>query len=420
MSLDAAIDPLTQASPSTRRKLRTTGDDTWNRLERSRVPPFSVLLPLLRSVTHPAATTLAPPQIATDAPIVLRHPSAYGGVSMWARRNAPDVDAISRLASAGALAIGIAVPTVTFLIFACYEPLMPHWPAALLATCLYLPLHLRHIAYGLRGERPRGLPLTLLAMALIIIAVTALLGPYWLNAYAALAASVLVTTRPRFSFPALSVILVAVVAWAVYFAAQSGTAEVGNAQYVYEPTAVLDRAMMVFVPVWLVGALRRMQTARQALADEAVELERRQVDSELELTIGIELEDVVSRAERALAAVSRGSSAAVDELQPLVAGSRHALAEARGLIGRYKHLTSEIELDKAASLLRAAGIDIAIELPREGLPPTLDPSTRSSLRANVAALLREQPAGPVVLRVVRDIDSGMLSVGIKSHTESVA
>ena len=137
----------------------------------------------------------------------------------------------------------------------------------------------------------------------------------------------------------------------------------------------------------------------------------------LELTIGLELEEVVSRAELALAAVSRSSSAAIDELQPLVVGSRHALAEARGLIGRYKHMSSELELDKAASLLRAAGIEIAIELPEGGLPPTLDASFRSSLRESVAALLREQPTGQVVLRVVRNIDSGSLAVDIKSSTE---
>jgi two-component system sensor histidine kinase DesK len=418
--LDAATDPLTKTGSSTCLKLVATSDDTRNRLAWSRVVPFRVLIALVLRVMRAATKPFASRPLAPSSPQVLGQSAAYGGLSMGAKRTAPDIDTISRIASAGAVGIGIAVPAITFLIFACYEPLMPHWPEALIATGLYLPLHLRHIVYGLNGARPRGLPLTLLAMAVIIIAFTALLGPYWLDAYAALAASVLVTTRPRLSFPVLAVILVAVMAWAVYFAAQSGTAEVGNAQYIYQPTAVLDRAMMVFVPVWLVGALPRMQAARQALADEAVELERRQVDRELETTIDIELEEVVSRAERALRTVTRGGSTALDELQSLVAASRHSLAEARQLIGRYKLISSDIELDQAASLLRAAGIEIAIELPAEGLPPVLDASFRSSLRASVAALLLEQPARQVVLRVARNVDNGSFSVGIKSSRESVA
>lgn len=334
---------------------------------------------------------------------------------MLARQSVTEVGGLSRLASVGALGVGVAVPVVTLLAFATVAPLTGHWGAALVATCLYLPLHLRHIAHGLRGQPPRGLPWTLLAVAGIIIGFTPLLGAYWLDAYGAVAASVLVTTTPRFSFPLLAFTLVAVALWAAYLAP-----DVGNAQYVYLPAAVLDRAMMVFIPVWLVGALRRMQAARQALADEAVELERRQVDSELEKTVGIELGDVIHRTQRALEAMSRGAPAAAVELQGLVDGSRHALADARRVIGRYKVISSDLELDKATSLLRAAGIDIALELPRDGLPPTLDASFRSSLRASVADLLHEQPAGQVVLRVARTEDRCSLMVGAAASKDSVA
>src|SRR5436305_10927364 len=38
------------------------------------------------------------------------------------------------------------------------------------ATALYLPLHLRHVAYGLQGRRPRAAVLTLLVMASVMIA----------------------------------------------------------------------------------------------------------------------------------------------------------------------------------------------------------------------------------------------------------
>jgi hypothetical protein len=76
--------------------------------------------------------------------------------------------------------------------------------------------------------------------------------------------------------------------------------EVGRAQGIYLPAAVLDRAMIVFVLVWLVGALRRVQSARLTLAEQALGAERRRVDVELGSTVGAQLEQVVLRGQRAL------------------------------------------------------------------------------------------------------------------------
>jgi hypothetical protein len=137
--------------------------------------------------------------ILTPAPsVALRSPKAYrGAVATPLVRERTAADLI-RLASAGAIAFSIAVPLVTVVLFATESQ---HFPEALLATALYLPLYVHHVRYGLRGERPRLLPLTLGAMAVVIVGFTPLLGAEWFYTYSAIVASVLVTTRPRFSFP---------------------------------------------------------------------------------------------------------------------------------------------------------------------------------------------------------------------------
>jgi two-component system, NarL family, sensor histidine kinase DesK len=307
------------------------------------------------------------------------------------------VDAVSRLASVGALGFSVAFPLMVLADYASVLPDSHHFPQALAATALYLPLHVRHVSSGLRGVRPRGFRWTLLAMAVVMVTFTPLLGPAWLLAFHALAASMLVTTRPRVSFPALACILVAVGVWAGHFAPQ-----LGHAQDIIVPVLVLDRAMTVFVLVWLVGALRRIQSARLALAEEALEAERQHAEHELGKTVGAQLDSVVRSSERALETMWTSVQQAEEELESVVEGSRHSLAQARRLIGRYRQVSPRAELDKAASLLRAAGMEVRVMVPGGALPPALDESVRRSLRAAVARLLAEGAAGLVMLKLGRE------------------
>jgi hypothetical protein len=88
-----------------------------------------------------------------------------------------------------------------------------------------------------------------------------------------------------------------------------------------------------------------------------------------------------------------------EELESLVKGSRLALANARRIIRQYKIVSPTAELEKAAMLLRSAGIEATIVLPDTDLPLTLDESLRSTLQVAVAQLLSEDVAGPVVLKL---------------------
>jgi two-component system sensor histidine kinase DesK len=330
--------------------------------------------------------------VTARTPVILRTPAAYRAEPAVAARREFGVDALDRLASVGALTLSVALPLVVLLAIAAMPSTSHHFPEALAATAVYVPLHVRHVRFGLEGMRPRGLRWSLLAMAVAIAAPTPTLGAFWLYACHALAASVLVTARPRISFPALAGILAWVAIWANHLGHQ-----VGHAQDVYLPAAVLDRAMMVFVLVWLVRALRRIQSARRALAEEVLEDERRRVDNELGDTVGAQLDDVVRKGQRALRTIASSVQEAEEELESLVDGSRGALAEARRLIGRYQLVSAHTELDRAAALLRAAGMTVRVEVPEGALLLSLDGQLRSSLRAAVARLLAEETAGDVVV-----------------------
>lgn len=302
----------------------------------------------------------------------------------------PAADTLLRFAASGALTLSVAIPLLVLLLYVSVPPDSRHWWAAVVATAVYLPLHVRHVAYGLRGVRPRFLPWTLVAMAVVITGFTPVLGADWLYSFQALAASLLVTIRPRLSFLALCGILAGVWIWAAELGANVAGA-------IYYPVAVLDRSMMVFVLVWLVGALRRAQKARLALAAEALAAERARVDDELSVTVGEELEAVVRSGERGLRTMAAGSAGAETELRSLVEGSRGALADARRLISRYREVSARTELERAVALLRAAGIEARSDVRDEQLPPAFDEPLRASLRAAVARLLREEVQGPVVL-----------------------
>jgi two-component system, NarL family, sensor histidine kinase DesK len=331
--------------------------------------------------------------VTARTPAILRLAAASGAETTVVTPRELGVDALARLASIGALALSVALPLLVLFAVGVTPPNVHHLPEALAATAVYLPLHVRHVRFGLKGMRPPGLPWSLLAMAAAIAAPTPMLGAFWLYAFHALAASVLVTTRPRISFPALAGILAWVAAWANHFGSQ-----VGHAQDLYLPAAVLDRAMMVFILVWLVRALHRIQLARRALAEDVLEGERRRVDDELSETVGAQLSDVVRKGQNALRTIGSSARAAEHELESLVEGSRSALAEARRLTARYQLVSARAELDKAASLLRAAGIRVTVQAASDDdLPPSLDEPLRNSLRATVARLLADETNGGVVL-----------------------
>jgi two-component system, NarL family, sensor histidine kinase DesK len=294
-------------------------------------------------------------------------------------------DRLLGLAGAGAVAVSVALPLFEL------ARVVSGWTAspgqgreAVLATACYLPLHVRHVWFATRGARPPAGRWTLAAMAVVVLGALPVVGTSWLTTLHSLAVSALIVLRPPWSLAAAAALAAA--PWPL--AAALGDPAWGA----FYTVSVLWRGAALFVLVWLVGASRRLQDARLELAAQAIAGERLRIDAELRRTLGVALEAIAVRGERA-AALAGGDPARVEaELRALVEGSRRALAQARRTVGGYQRPSPRAELEVAATLLGAAGIPTRVLLPAGDPPAALEAASRAALQGAVARLLRDQAA----------------------------
>jgi two-component system sensor histidine kinase DesK len=308
-----------------------------------------------------------------------------------------------RLATAGAVGFSVLLPLIELGRIAAYPTAVGPIVPAVIATACYLPLHLRHVLYALRGARPVGAGWTLVAMGVVIIGATPLVGVGWLFMFAPLAVSVLIVVRLPWSM-LLCVGLAAAMAPLALALGEPGWSAT------YFPIAVAWRGATLFVLVWLVAAARQLQAARLALTDEAVFRERLRIEGELQATVADALAKIAAQGERASEKAGQASASAQDELQVLVEGSRHTLAEARRISRGYQRGSLRTELDAAVTLLGAAGIETWLVLPTGGLSETVDESMRSTLRAATARLLNDDTVRHCTIAVTREAGQLRLEV----------
>jgi signal transduction histidine kinase len=230
-------------------------------------------------------------------------------------------------------------------------------------------------------------------MAAVIIGVVPYLGAFWLGQFHALAVSVLIVLRPPWSFALFGAIVAAQTPLAIMLD-QPGMAP-------FFTIAGALKGLPVFLLIWLVGAVRRLHAARRALADKAVARERLRIDEDLRHTVGTALESIAAQGKRAGELTVHDMPAAEAELRALAQASRRALAETRRLISGYQHTSLPAELDTAATLLSAAGIESRIVLPDGDVPDTVDEAVRATLRADVVRLLQDDTVRRCVIVVTR-------------------
>lgn len=330
--------------------------------------------------------------LALAAPTVVGAPSGrISYVDVHAReREAAGLDAVGgttrpvKLAAAGAIGVSLALPLIQIVQIA-FELVVSIggraeaiW--AVVATALYLPLHIRHVVYAVRGLRPPGAMWTLAAMAVIILGALPLVGIGWLWGLSSLAVSALLLLRPPWSV----MVFGALVAAPMLLAAAFHDTRAGP----YFSLAVAWRSAP-FVFIWLAGAIRELTAARQAAAGRAVEQERLWIDAELRRTLGGALEEIAGHGAAAGAAAGRSIPEAEAELRELVAGARRTLAETRRMVRGYQQASLRAELETAAALLAAGDIRARIEAEDPRLLDTVDEGLRAALRHEIAGLLQD-------------------------------
>ncbi|MEV4571255.1 hypothetical protein AB0K12_46550 [Nonomuraea sp. NPDC049419] len=325
-------------------------------------------------------------------------------------------DRAVRLAPVGAVACAGLLPLLQVALAFSYpdnDVRTGLWSLAV--TVVYLPLHLRHVWYAARSVRLPAGGWTFAAMAAAILAATPLAGNTWPRAYAGLAASAVLVLPGPWSF---------VVYLSLAIAAAPASLLLGlpwNAAP-WLTLSVLSGGGAVLLLVWLSAALVRLQSARQVLAQQAVAQERCRIDDDLRRTLGTALESLAARGARAadLLQTPPGRRAElVAELSGLADDSRRTLAEARQRVRGYRRPSLRAELDTAATLLSAAGIETRLRLPRTGIPDTIAPEPRAARRATVTRLLGSEGVSACTITAAVSTDGVRLEVRADGVAETI-
>jgi len=281
---------------------------------------------------------------------------------------------------------------------------------ALLATACVLPLHIRHVVYGLRGMRPPRSYLTLAAMAAVNIGAAAVIGQVWLMNFALLAVSALVVLPAVWAVLAFALIVLSTGPLA------GPPDEFSGAYLIF---SVAWRSITLFILLWLVAAYRQLDAAHREFRDRAVVRDRLRIQAELRRGLGRALDGIVARSTRASALADTDASGAANELKMVVEQSRRALADARRLIGGYQRASIRGELDAALTLLETAGVEAKLVIATDQPLDAVDERARLAIRSAVFHALSDDSLVRCVLELGEN-DLGELDVRLSAEQRTNA
>jgi two-component system, NarL family, sensor histidine kinase DesK len=282
--------------------------------------------------------------------------------------------------------------------------------AGLLAALVTIPLHVRHLLYGVRGERPPAGAWTLAIMAIVTIAGTYFVGSLWPLEFAPLVVSIVLIVPGR----AATILAAIVVVLPLFLVNAHWYAENGLVGGPYLSLAVVWRSVTQFVPLQLLASLRALDAANRRIEAQAVVQTRVRIDNELRGSVGSALQQIVARGEAARITSTVNATQASIELRRLVSDTRRALTDARHIVSSYRAASLRAELDAATSLLEASGATVHVLIDDDVHLDAPDENARASIRASLGRALREEPRSSYVVRVGRD-RLGQFDIAISSE-----
>lgn len=131
-----------------------------------------------------------------------------------------------------------------------------------------------------------------------------------------------------------------------------------------------------------------LRNDRAELARLAVENERMRIARDVHDTLGQHLSAVVVKSELA----ARRPTIAQREMLEVAAIAREALSETRAAISGYRRASLAVEAQSARALLDAAGVDLELHGPFEGLPEPVDEVAGWVLREATTNVVRHAQA----------------------------
>ncbi len=257
------------------------------------------------------------------------------------------------------------------------------WLVAVAAAVVLAATHL--IGFWQGGTRFPWVvaPVQAVAVALPVVVV----GPSWLPAAGYLAATALLSWRPRWGIPVaagicvLAGVLSGLLVPTAWLTAGAGCGSVA-ALVTLSLGGLVFSARLVFARDEEYGELEH-----RAVADE-----RRRFARDLHDMLGLSLSAITLKGELVGRLIGPESERAKAEIEEMLTMSRRALADVRAISTNYRELSLDDECRVAAAVLRAAGAEASIDRPPTALPPRVALAMAAVLREGITNVVRHAKA----------------------------
>ena len=161
---------------------------------------------------------------------------------------------------------------------------------------------------------------------------------------------------------------------------------------VYQTTGLLLSGAALFSAPLLARTVRLLQSTRAELAALATHRERLRVSRDVHDLLGQSLSAISLKGDLAIELLEHDASAAVAEIRGMTDVARDALRGMRAVMHNEPLVSLRTEVEGAAALLKAAGIDCDVKVESPSLPKTVEEVLSWAVREGVTNVLRHSNA----------------------------
>ncbi|GAA2382349.1 hypothetical protein GCM10010404_43500 [Nonomuraea africana] len=273
--------------------------------------------------------------------------------------------------------------------------------------------HVLHIRAGLRGVRPRYLPLTLLVQAVAAYLPDFLLPYGWSGNVAPLFAGALLVLLPLWLGGPLAG-LVTLYQGVAIMGVSGGAWPIA----IFYAVTVLTTGAMIYALVRSSRMAAELDQARAELAEAAVLRERLRISRDLHDGLGRSLTAIALKGDLAARLVERDPVSARSEVTELVQVAREAVQDVRHVARGYREMSLRGETDRAVALLEASGVDCQVNLAAAALPRASEEALAWGVREGVTNILRHSRA--TTCSITTSVRAGAARLEIVNDSASTA